>query len=159
MGDSAINSAAMRYLKASARTRLELVERLVLAGHVRDESERVVGELFEKGLIDERAIAGAEVREGVRAGRSRGEIERLLVSRGIEESMIRAAVADEEVGGDAVRVVDAARELARRAAGVGPEARLRRVLAGLARRGFDEETAVNAAREVLGRDLGACGEG
>ncbi len=149
-GESPAYRAAVTLLSRKARTCREIVERLVQAGHAHDDAERAAQRLVERGLIDERAIAQAEVRAGVRAGRARAEIERSLGLRGIEESTIRAALADEEVGDDHGRAVEAARELARRAGHASPAARLRRVLAGLARRGFDDDTARNAAREVLG---------
>lgn len=149
-----VSVAAARVLKAAARTRRELVERLVRAGHDRTASDRTAQEFFDKGLIDERAIAGAAVRAGLRAGKSNAEIARSLAARGVDEHTIRAALADEPGADDAQRAVQAARDLAKRARLLAPAPRLRRVLAGLARRGYDEDTALHAAREVLGRDAG-----
>jgi len=137
-------------LKRASRTRLELVERLVRAGHDRGSAARVAQELKDTGVIDEGAVAASLVRAAKKAGKSRGETERLLRERGVEDSQIRAAVESEELADDYSLALGAAREMARRGRGARPGALARRVLEGLARRGFDEELALRAAREVLG---------
>jgi len=147
--DSPAHKAALRLLKAAARTRRELAERLVQRGYPPDESARVAEECRKRGLIDEGAIAARAVRAGLRSGKARAEIERSLHARGIEDSTIRAALADERAPDDASLALGAAREIARRSARATPQARLRRILDGLARRGYDEEAALNAARHVL----------
>lgn len=142
--------AALRLLKSAARTRRELIDRLVRAGHDPAAAESTVADLARAGMIDEAAIAGAAVRAGLKAGKARGHIEQALRARGVDDPTIHAALSDEQVTDDTPRALDAARDLARRAAGADPAARMRRVLTGLARRGFDEDTALNAARQALG---------
>lgn len=150
MEGSSLHSDALRLLKAASRTRREIVERLVAAGHDRAAAEREAAALHHQGLIDERAVAGAAARAGLRGGESLALIERSLRARGIDDALIRAALADEHPLTDAQRALELARDLARRARAATPAARLRRVLAGLARRGYDEDTALDAARRALG---------
>jgi len=145
-------SAALRLLTVAPRTRAELVDRLVQKGHGRADAEQAASEAVARGLIDERAIAGAAVRAGLRAGRALAEIERALAARGVEDPTIRAALADEQAGTDDARALEAALGLARRGAGLPPAKRMQRVLLGLVRKGYDEETSMSAARRALEKD-------
>ena len=144
---------AIRLHAASPKTRAEVTARLVAAGVAEDiaaEAQDLLGEIVP--LSDE-AVKEVVLAKAARRGESRAMVQERLGARGIE---VPAGRGNER---------DAARITARLAANRVPPktdavTRWRRVLGALARKGFGEDEAMAAAREVLGAPPeGATSEG
>jgi regulatory protein len=138
-------------LRASERTRAELKQALRDRGFVEAIADEAVGKVAASGFLDERAVAERAVERMTGLGRSDEAIRQKLAARGIEpdelDEMIQAF--------DGTPVPDRAAALAKQLAarlpkGLETVGRWRRVLAGLARAGYSEEQAQEAATSVLG---------
>ncbi len=147
---------AMRLLGQRSRSRKDLIDRLIMRGHVSMVAERIADEAVRDGWLDEQAFA-ADVIRGVTSRRPAGRrlVEEKLRARGVDEGVVEHAAADAAAGQDD-RV--AAMTLARRRLGtmnsVSPPVALRRIAGLLSRRGFDEDT-VQTTLEGLRLILGA----
>ncbi|NMB74796.1 MAG: RecX family transcriptional regulator [Myxococcales bacterium] len=85
---------ALRLLSVRARSRHELVERLVGAGHPRPVVERLVQRFTETGLIDDAAFAEQRARAlGTTRRFGPRRLRQDLRRRGIERELVEAAVA------------------------------------------------------------------
>jgi SOS response regulatory protein OraA/RecX len=139
---------AIRLLTHHDRARAELCQRLEAAGF---DAITIADVLTRLGpLADDARTADNAARQlRARAPASARFVQATLEARGIAEPLAR------EAGGDDRRDVDAARVLARQLARklparLDPAARWRRVLSGMARRGFDEDMSLEAVRSVMG---------
>jgi regulatory protein len=132
------------------RTRAELATALTKRGVPADAAETVLSRFTEVGLVDDRAFAAAWV-DSRHAGRG-------LARRALAAELRRRGV-DGDVVGEAVAVVDsdaeerAARQLVdRRLAAsrrLDTDARLRRLVGMLARKGYPPGLALRVVREAL----------
>jgi len=143
--------AALRALARRAHARHDLRRRLLQKQHPPAAVDGALERLAAQGLLDDAAFARDYA--GVKAARGRGParlIKDLLaqgVERGVAEEAVRAALADEGVDADAaVRAV--AEKRARQLAGLPAPVRKRRLVAFLARRGF-QGPLVRAIVEAL----------
>ena len=143
--------AALRALARRAHARHDLRRRLLQKQHPPAAVDGALARLAAQGLLDDAAFARDYA--GVKAARGRGParlIKDLLaqgVERGEAEAAVRAALADEGVDADAaVRAV--AEKRARQLAGLPAPVRKRRLVAFLARRGF-QGPLVRAIVEAL----------
>jgi len=149
----------LRLLTVQPRTRAELAAALVKRGVPDDAAETVLGRFTEVGLVDDRAFAAAWV-DSRHAGRG-------LSRRALAAELRRRGVAGDVVG-EAVAMVDAdaeeraARQLVdRRLAAtrrLDTEARLRRLVGMLARRGYPPGLALRVVRDALAAEGSAPGE-
>lgn len=137
-------------LKARGRSTAEIRERLIESGFEASIVAEAIGRLCDQGVLDDAALAQERVEEALRRGPAGDEALRSRLERaGISDATIRDAVTD--AGPPEARALKAVSEVvARLPAGLSAQARWRRVLAGLARRGFDEEQATHAAEQALG---------
>lgn len=135
------------------RTRAQLVGKLLERGYEPQVVKAVVARLVEVGLVDDFEYAAAFLRQRL-AGRSASwrRLEQELRRRGVPADAVeraRARVIEEEgLGGDeaeAARRVLA--QVGRRYRGLDPAVRRRRLMALLARRGFDYDTIAEALKE------------
>lgn len=142
---------ATRLARARPRTKAEIVRRLTERGHDSTIAAAAADRLAEAGAINERSVA-----EVAALGMSERRISRRLaqdrlVRRGIDDeqaaSAVQAAFGEQD---DLDRAVEAARRRAASLWGLQPAAAQRRLAAYLARRGYDEETCLDALRVVLG---------
>jgi len=142
---------AARLARARPRTKAELVLRLLERGHDRGAAEGAASLLVKSGAVNDLAVAEgtaiglAERRASRRLARER------LERRGIDPDQATAAV--ERAFGDQderSRAIDAARRRANALRGLDPATARRRLAGFLARRGYDEETCLDAVRVVLG---------
>jgi regulatory protein len=143
----------LRALTAAPRSRSELVQAMRRKGVPEDAANEVIARLEGAGLIDDQAFAQAWVASR-QAGRGlakqalAGELRR----KGIDEPLVREAVA--QVGDDDELV--AATALVRRrlaaTAGLPTAARVRRLSAMLARKGYSGGLAVRVVRDALGAE-------
>jgi regulatory protein len=148
--ESVARAICLRLLTGQPRTRAELAAALARRGVPDDAAAVVLGRFTEVGLIDDRAFAAAWV-DSRHAGRG-------LARRALAAELRRRGI-DGEIVGDAVAVVDAeaeertARALVDRRIGatrrLDPEARVRRLVGMLARKGYPPGLAVRVVRERL----------
>lgn len=147
--------AAIRLIRARARSRAETVRRLRQKGHDVEVASLVADRLVAQGLIDDAAFADQAARSII-SRRPAGPrfIESKLREKGVSGDLAReasrAALEDQDTRASAI-------ELAERAArslppGLDPAAARRRLLGRLARRGFDTDDAFAAVEHVLARD-------
>lgn len=134
---------AIRLHAASPKTRAEVLARLIGAGIAEDVAAEAHDLLSEIMPLSDEAVKDVVLAKAARRGESRVMVQERLGARGIE--------VPEDQGEDR----DAARVAARLAANRVPPktdavTRWRRVLGALARKGFGEDEAMAAAREVLG---------
>ncbi len=149
--------AALRFLEARQRSEAEVRRRLTEHGYRSDLVDGAITRLTELGILDDAAFAAAWVASRDRA-HPRGEraLRRELVLKGLERSVIDAAMEDRRgAGSDAADDVDeaAARRLIERNAAAlrriaDPRSRRQRAYALLARHGFDPDVAGRVAREL-----------
>ena len=157
--ESTARAICLRLLTGQPRTRAELAAALVKRGVPDDAAETVLGRFTEVGLVDDRAFAAAWV-DSRHAGRG-------LSRRALAAELRRRGVAGDVVG-EAVAMVDAdaeeraARQLVdRRLAAtrrLDTEARLRRLVGMLARRGYPPGLALRVVRDALAAEGSAPGE-
>ncbi|MEM7622504.1 MAG: regulatory protein RecX [Planctomycetota bacterium] len=148
-----VRLAALRMLEARPLSSTELAERLAKRKLPKREIGIVVARMVELGIVDDARLA-ADVARREERYRPAGPalLHDRLEHRGIEGTIADGAVSDVE---SRRPVRERATELAQRAAEGLPaklsdRQRWGRVLGALARRGFDEETAMEAAGQVLG---------
>lgn len=148
-----VRLAALRLLEARSLSSAELTERLVRRKLPRAEVGAVVARFVELGIVNDERLAADVVRREERyrpAGAAL--LHDRLEGRGIDDMIADGVVSDVESRKPAS---ERAMELAQKTADGLPgrlsdRQRWGRVLGALARRGFDEDTAMDAAGRVLG---------
>jgi regulatory protein len=144
----------LRMLTLQPRTRKELADGLRRRGIPDEITDGVLDRFGDVGLVDDAAFAKAWVTSRHRGrGLARKALAHELHRRGVDHASVTAAVdqidADDELA--------AARELVRRRLPamqhLAPQARTRRLLGMLARRGYGAGVAMRAIRELDGAQL------
>ena len=140
-------------LSYTARTRAELASALDHRGVPDDVAAQVLDRFTEVGLIDDAALAQAWV--------ARRSAAKALSGRALAQELRRRGVAD-DVAGVALEALDpddevqAARDLVERklrsTTSLAPDARLRRLVAMLGRKGHGPGTAYRVVREALAEE-------
>jgi regulatory protein len=145
--------SALRMLSTSRRSRRDLEIRLR-----RKEADPTViadamGRLESLGLLNDEEFALAEAAAQLRYGaRSSGAVKRRLQMRGVERSVVDAAVAsvvETEGVNDAERCQDAAEKRIRQLRGQDKATAQRRLIGFLMRRGFAPDLVYAASKRVL----------
>ncbi|MGN6677373.1 MAG: regulatory protein RecX [Streptosporangiaceae bacterium] len=143
----------LRQLTAAPRTRAQLAETLRRRGVPDDAAEAVLGRFTEVGLIDDATFAKAWV-ESRHYGRGLGRraLAAELNQRGVEREDIQEAVAklSPETELSTARLLVERR--LRATAGLPAQARLRRLVGMLARKGYPAGLSYRVVREALDRD-------
>ena len=148
--ESVARLIALYMLERQPRTRAELARGMARRGVPEDAAAAVLDRFTEVGLIDDEAFAQAWV-DSRQAGRGLGRraLSAELRRRGVDDEVVKEAVAtvspeDEE---------QAARALVERKlrtmTSVPHEARVRRLVGMLARKGFGQGLALRVVRDVL----------
>ena len=138
---------AVGWLAAKGRSCEEVRRRLVAKGHEPAAAQRAVAHLVEIAVLNDQRLAEESARIMMdEQGLSSGAIRDKLVERGFEARHIAAVV---KPNLDPERALEAAREWSRAASPGREHVEARRALGGLARRGFDEETALAAVRAAF----------
>ncbi|WP_324606678.1 recombination regulator RecX [Kitasatospora azatica] len=140
----------LRLLTGTPRTRKQLADALRKREIPDEVAEEVLSRFEEVGLIDDAAFAAAWV-ESRHAGRglARRALAQELRTRGVDGTLVEEAVAQldpDEEAATARTLVD--RKL-RATTGLERQARLRRLVGMLARRGYPEGLAFRVVREAL----------
>lgn len=133
---------ALRWLRAGDKSEAELRQRLALAGFSSDAVGEATLWLKRSAMLNDARTAAGAFASAIAKGESGALAAEKLAARGLH--------VDNPADGDSQRAIDAARALAARARGVPPAKAWSRVLSGLARRGYTEEAALDAARAALG---------
>ncbi|MBV6702090.1 recombination regulator RecX [Kitasatospora aureofaciens] len=140
----------LRLLTGAAKTRKQLADALRKREIPEDVADEVLTRLEEVGLIDDAAFAAAwvESRHAVR-GLSRRALAQELRTKGVAADLVEQAVAQLDHDDE----TEAARALVERklrsTRGLDPQARTRRLVGMLARRGYSEGLAFRVVRTVL----------
>ncbi len=153
---AAAHEAALRALERRRRTRRELERRLAEKGFEPPVIAEVLDRLARVGLVDDLEYARAFLRE--RLGR-RAVGARLVrgqrLARGVPGEIADRVLAESGTGEEAElprsesdRARRAVAQIARRYAGLDPATRKRRLMAALARRGFDFEVIAEVLAEA-----------
>lgn len=145
---------ALRAIEQRSHARADLGRKLVKKGHARPAVEVALERCAGLGLLDDAAFARHFVETRSVRGRGPARLRRDLYAMGVTGSHVDAALAHIQADGDPTG--DQALTLAARRAGqlggVPREARKRRLLAFLARRGYTGEAARAAVQQVLRAD-------
>ena len=145
--------AALRMQRLRGHARVDLQRRLLRKQHPPAAVEGALERLAARGLLDDHEFAFHYA--GTHAARGRGapRLVRDLLAQGVErrlaERVVQEALTAEGLDGDGVARAVAERR-ARQLAGLPPEARRRRLLAFLARRGFSGGKVRELVRELCG---------
>lgn len=148
--ESVARAIALRMLEQQPRTRVELERAMSRRGVPRDVAAAVLDRFTEVGLVDDQAFATAWVDSRHRGrGLAKRALSAELRRRGVAEDVVREAV--QSVSGEdeeaAARVlVD--RKL-RTMTKLPREARMRRLVAMLGRKGFSPGLALTVVRDAL----------
>jgi regulatory protein len=141
----------LRALHRRSHARADLARRMVRRGHAAEAVAAALDRAERHGLLDDVAFASPYVATRSERGRGPSRLTRDLLSLGVARAVIDRAVA-ERWPPDVDRSAVAAALAARRAAQLGNLPRpvkRRRLLAFLARRGFNGSEAIEAVRRAL----------
>lgn len=137
----------MRLLRVKLRSEAEIRERLAAAGFDETNVEAVVGELKKARIIDDAALAEAEVRRMKERGASGVKaVREKLKKRGLKVGMDVGDLASTR----AEVLAFAKKKLAAMPATLGGDTKARRLFGVLARRGIDEDVASEVVVELTG---------
>ena len=147
----------LRLLTARARTRAELAGQLAKRGYPDDVSERVLDRLADVGLIDDRDFAEQWVRSRrVNAGKGKRALVSELRTKGVDNEVIDAALADVDPESERARAEQLVVDRLRREKltdDPGDDAKLARRLVGmLARRGYGQGLAFDVVKVALANE-------
>ncbi|CAJ1583750.1 recombination regulator RecX [[Mycobacterium] wendilense] len=142
----------LRLLTVRARTRAELAGQLAKRGYPDDVGEVVLDRLTEVGLIDDADFAEQWVRSRrVNAGKGRRALAAELRTKGVDDEVINAALADIDAGAERTRAEELVRnKLRRERLGDDDDLKVTRRLVGmLARRGYNQGMAFDVVSAEL----------
>jgi regulatory protein len=142
----------LRLLTAKARTRAELEGQLAKRGYPDDVSNRVLDRLTQVGLVDDADFAEQWVQSRrANAGKGKRALAAELRTKGVDNDVIDAVLADIDAGAERQRAEQLVRDKLRREKLVdGDEAKIARRLVGmLARRGFSPSMAFDVVKIEL----------
>jgi regulatory protein len=125
---------------------------LAKRGYPEDVTTTVLQRLEAVGLIDDEDFAGQWVRSRqAHAGKGKRALAAELRTKGVDDEVIAAALADIDAGAERVRAEQLVeRRLRREALGDGDDVKVTRRLVGmLARRGYSQSMAVAVVTEAL----------
>lgn len=144
----------LRLLTARARTRSELEGQLAKRGYPDDVSTRVLDRLTNVGLVDDTDFAEQWVRSRrVNAGKGKRALAAELRTKGVDNEVITAALADIDAGAERERAEQLVADKLRRERNTDDEAKLTRRLVGmLARRGYGQTMAFDVVKVALANE-------
>jgi regulatory protein len=145
----------LRLLTARSRTRAELSGQLAKRGYPDDVSEPVLDRLASVGLVDDADFAEQWVESRRRhAGKGKRALAAELRTKGVDGDVITAALAGIDAGAERERAEKLVAARLRRENLDGDQQRVvRRLVAMLARRGYDQNLAYTVVSGELGLEL------
>lgn len=142
--------AVYRLLSHRARSRFELAQALLRKNVDGDTVEAVLSKFAEAGLIDDAAFAAEWVRSRHRGrGLGRRALEDELRRKGVDDSVISAALADVDDDTEAERARELVGRKLRTTSVTDRAVLTRRLVAMLARKGYGETLALRVVRDEL----------
>jgi len=149
----------LRLLTARARTRAELAGQLAKRGYPDDISAAVLDRLAQVGLVDDEDFAEQWVRSRrISAGKGKRALAAELRTKGLDNEVITAALADIDAGAERVRAEQLVRDKLRREKLGDPSDRdtenkvTRRLVGMLARRGYSQNLALDVVTTELANE-------
>ncbi|WP_261568527.1 recombination regulator RecX [Frankia gtarii] len=143
----------LRQLATRARSRTELATTLRRRGVADDVAAAVLDRLAAVGLVDDAAFAAAFVSSArSQRGLGRQAIAAELRRRGVQPAMVEAATAVVAAQDEEATARDLVRRRLRSMDRLPEQARTRRLLAMLMRRGYPPELAIRVVREQASAD-------
>jgi len=142
----------LRLLTARARTRAELEGQLAKRGYPDELSQRVLDRLAHVGLVDDVDFAEQWVRSRrVNAGKGKRALAAELRTKGVDDDVVTAALADIDAGTERERAEQLVRDkLRREKLGDDDDTKVARRLVGmLARRGYNQTMAFDVVKDEL----------
>ena len=138
-------------LTARARTRAELEGQLTKRGYPDDVCARVLDRLAKVGLVDDADFAEQWVRSRrVNAGKGKRALAAELRTKGVDDDVIAAALADIDAGAERQRAEQLVRDKLRREKLGDDDTKIARRLVGmLARRGYSQTMAFDVVKGEL----------
>jgi regulatory protein len=145
----------LRLLTARARTRAELSAQLVKRGYPDDVRDVVLDRLASVGLIDDAEFAEQWVQSRrSSAGKGKRALAAELHTKGVDNDVITTVLAGIDAGSERERAEQLVRAKLRRENLDGDQTRVaRRLVAMLARRGYDQTMAYNVVSVQLDLEL------
>ncbi len=145
-------AVCLRLLTARARTRAELAGQLTKRGYPDDVSAEVLDRLAAVGLVDDVGFAEQWVRSRrAHAGKGKRALAAELRTKGVDNDVITAALADIDAGAERERAEQLVRDkLRRERLGDDDDTKVMRRLVGmLARRGYHQSVALDVVKTEL----------
>jgi regulatory protein len=141
----------LRLLTARARTRAELEGQLTKRGYPDDVSAQVLDRLARAGLVDDVDFAEQWVRSRrANAGKGKRALAAELRTKGVDDDVIAAALADIDAGAERQRAEQLVRDKLRREKLGDDDTKVARRLVGmLARRGYSQTMAFDVVKGEL----------
>ena len=145
----------LRLLTARARTRAELAGQLAKRGYPDDVTTLVLDRLTDVGLVNDADFAEQWVRSRrLHAGKGKRALAAELRTKGVESDVIAAALGGIDAAAERDRAVDLVRNRLRRENLDGDQAKVaRRLVAMLARRGYNQPMAFDVVGTEMGLEL------
>jgi regulatory protein len=146
----------LRLLTVRARTRAELAGQLAKRGYPDEVSAGVLDRLADVGLVDDRDFAEQWVRSRhVNAGKGKRALVSELRTKGVDDEVITAALADVDSDAERLRAEQLVADKLRRErlTSDADELKLtRRLVAMLARRGYGQSMAFDVVKVALANE-------
>jgi regulatory protein len=147
-------NVCLRLLTARARTRAELEGHLAKRGYPEDVTARVLDRLTQVGLVDDADFAEQWVQSRRRnAGKGKRALAAELRTKGVDNEVITAALADIDAGAERQRAEQLVADRLRRERLGDDDTKLARRLVGmLARRGYGETMAFDVVKLAIANE-------
>jgi regulatory protein len=145
----------LRLLTARARTRAELAGQLAKRGYPDDVSDRVLDRLGHVGLVDDADFAEQWIRSRrANAGKGKRALAAELHTKGVDNEVITAALADIDAGAERERAEQLVRDKLRRERLDGDDDQkvMRRLVGMLGRRGYHQSMALDVVTVELANE-------
>jgi regulatory protein len=149
--ESVARSIALRMLERQPRTRLELERAMARRDVPPDVAAAILDRFAEVGLVDDGAFAQAWVDSRHRGrGLARRALSAELRRRGVDETVLRDAVATVSDDDERAAALALAERKLRTMTALPRDVQMRRLVGMLGRKGFSSGVAMSVVREVLG---------
>ena len=147
-----VKERALRLLTVRSRSRSELRQRLLRADFEPEEVEAALNDLEAVGLIDDEAFARELAESQRRKGMGRRAGMAALRVKGVDRELAERIAGDVNPEDETERALEVAAKRLPRLQGLGPEARRRRLLDYVLRRGYDYQTALAACIRAMAEE-------
>jgi regulatory protein len=143
--------ALLKSLERRSHATADLRRRLLQKGHPPEAADHAIARALQVGLLDDAAFARRFVESRAARGRGPARLRRDLAALGVARASIEAALQNQWAEPDdaLLLALELARKRAKQLAGLPREARRRRLLAYLGRRGFSGMRVADLVTRIL----------